>query len=132
MIFVWYSWLTSNKTFARQRYGLMRWKLLGLVSVIAALLGVALWSAATIAVFGSARAMARNDWVLLSSLFIPLGITVFGALFVYRHTAHRRKSQALIVTILTLLLTAATYLLASGLFTSRLHIPTTYEVRHGR
>jgi uncharacterized membrane protein len=110
----------------------MRWKLLGLVSVFAALLGVAFWSAATIAVFGSARAMAQNDWALLGSLVIPLAITVFGALFVYRHTAHRRKSQALIVTVLTVLLAAATYLVASGLFTSRLYIPGTYGVRHGR
>ena len=110
----------------------MRWKLLGLVSVIAALLGVALWSAATIVVFGSARAMARTDWILLGSLFIPLGTTVFCALFVYRHTAHRRKSQAVIAAILSLLLAAAMYLTASTLFVSRLYIPTTYEVRHAR
>jgi hypothetical protein len=110
----------------------MRWKLLGLVSVIGALFGVALWSAATIAVFGSARAMARNDWILLGSLVIPLGTSVFGALFIYRHTAHRRKSQAVIATILTLLLAAALYLVSSGLFVSRLYIPTTYEVRHAR
>jgi ABC-type uncharacterized transport system permease subunit len=101
----------------------MRWKLLGLVSVIAALFGVALWSAVTIAAFGSARAMARNDWVLLGSLLIPLGATVLGALFVYRHTAHRRKSQAVMATVLTLLLTAATYLVASTFLTTRLHIP---------
>jgi len=110
----------------------MRWKLLGLVSVIAALFGVALWSAITIAAFGSARALARNDWLLLVSLIIPLGVTVFGALFVYRHTAHRRKTQAVIALLLALLLTAATYLVASTIFTSRLYIPTTYEVRHAR
>jgi hypothetical protein len=109
----------------------MRWKLLGLVSVIGALFGVALWSAATIAAFGSARAMARNDWVLLGSLVIPLAVSVFAALFVYRHTAHRRKTQAVIATLLTLLLTAATYLVVSS-FTSRLRIPSTYEVRHAR
>ena len=110
----------------------MRWKLLGLVSVIAALLGVALWSAATVAAFGSARAMARNDWILLGSLVIPLGVSVFGAFFVYRHTAHRRKTQAVIVTLLTLVLMAAAYLVASTFFTSRLYIPSTYEVRHAR
>ena len=110
----------------------MRWKLLGLVSVIAALLGVALWSAVTIAAFGSARAMARNDGVLLGSLVIPIAVTVFGALFVYRHTAYRRKSQAVMTTLLTLLLTAGTYFVASTLFTSRLYVPTTYEVRHAR
>lgn len=110
----------------------MRWKLLGLVSVIAALFGVALWSAVTIAAFGSARAMARHDWALLGSFVIPLAVTVFGALFVYRHTAHRRKSQALIATVLTLLLAAAAYLVASGLFKSRLYISPTYDLRHTR
>lgn len=110
----------------------MRWKLLGLVSVIAALLGVALWSAVTIAAFGSARAMARNDWILLASLAIPLGVSVFAAIFVYRHTARRRKTQVVIATLLSLLLTAATYLVASTIFTSRLYIPSTYEVRHAR
>jgi ABC-type uncharacterized transport system permease subunit len=110
----------------------MRWKLLGLVSVIAALTGVALWSAVTVAAFGSARAMARYDWVLLGSLIIPLGVTVFGALFVYRHTAHRRKSQAVIAILLTLLLTAATYLLASGLFKSRLYVSPSYDLQHTR
>lgn len=110
----------------------MRWKLLGLVSVIGALFGVALWSAATIAAFGSARVMARNDWVLLGSLVIPLGVSVFAALFAYRHTAHRRKTQAVLVTVLTLLLAGAGYLIASTLFVSRLYIPTTYEVRHAR
>jgi len=109
----------------------MRWKLLGLVSVIAALFGVALWSAVTIAAFGSARVMARHDWVLLASLVIPLVVTVFAALFVYRHTAHRRKSQAVIAILLTLLLTAAFYLVASTL-SSRLLIPSTYEVRQAR
>ena len=110
----------------------MRWKLLGLVSVIAALLGVALWSTMTILAFGSARAMARNDWILLGSLAIPLAFTVFGAIFVYRHTAHRRKTQAVMATVLTLLLTAAIYLVASTVFVSRLYIPTTDEVRHAR
>lgn len=109
----------------------MRWKLLGLVSVIGALFGFALWSAVTIAAFGSARVMARNDWILLASFVIPLAVSVFAALFVYRHTAHRRKTQALIGILLTLLLTAACYLLASSL-TSRLRIPSTYEVRHAR
>jgi NADH:ubiquinone oxidoreductase subunit 2 (subunit N) len=110
----------------------MRWKLLGLVSVIGALFSVALWSAAAIAVFGSAGAMARNDWALVASLVIPLGVSIFAALFAYRHTAHRRKTQAVLVTILTLLLAGATYLVASSVFVSRLYIPTTNEMRHAR
>ena len=108
----------------------MRWKLLVLVSFGAALLALGLWSAITIAVFGSARVLAQNDWLLLCSLVIPLGVTAYAGVFVYRHTARRRKSQALIATVLVLFLTAALYLIASG--HPRLYIPTTYDVRHAR
>jgi hypothetical protein len=108
----------------------MRWKLLVLVSFVAAVLALALWSTITIAVFGSAGVLAQNDWHLLGSLVIPLGVTAYAGMFVYRHTAKRRKLQALIATVLVLLLTAAVYLIASG--HSRLYIPRTYEVRHPR
>jgi len=110
----------------------MRWKLLVLVSVIAALFGIALWSVVAIAVFGSARAMARNDWVLLGSFLLPLGVTVLAALFVYRHTAHRRKSQAVLTTVLTLVLVAAAYAGASRIFKSRLYVPATRDARQAR
>jgi uncharacterized membrane protein len=108
----------------------MRWKLLVSVSFVAALLALGLWSAITIAVFGSARVLAQNDWLLLGSLVIPLGVTTFAGVFVYRHTAKRRKTQVLIATVLVLILTGALYLIAS--VHSRLYIPTTYEVRHAR
>jgi len=110
----------------------MRWKLFVLVSVAAALVALTIWSALTIALFGSARAMARSDWRLLVSLVIPLGMTIFAAVFVYRHTSRRRKLQALITTGLTLVLTGAAYLVASTVFVSRLYIPKSYEVRHAR
>ena len=109
----------------------MRWKLLGLVSVIGALFGVTLWSALTIATFGSASSLARNGWLALMSLVIPLGVSIFGALFVYRHTAHQRKTQAALATLLTLLLAAAVYLVAST-FTPRLQIAPTNEARPAR
>ena len=81
----------------------MRWKLLVLVSVIAAALALVLWSAVAIALFGSARVMARNDWILFVSLLIPFIISIFAGFFVYRHTASRRKSQALIATVLVII-----------------------------
>lgn len=109
----------------------MRWKLLGLVSVIGALFGVTLWSALTIATFGSASSLARLGWISLGTLVIPLGVSVFGSLFVYRHTAHRRKTQAALATLLTLLLTAAVYLVASTI-TPRLHFASTNEARPAR
>ena len=94
----------------------MRWKLLVLVSFVAALLALGLWSAITIAVFGSARALARNDWLLLCSLVIPLGVATYAGVFVYRHTAKRRKLQALIAIVLTLILTVAAYFAGSKFF----------------
>lgn len=110
----------------------MRWKLLALVSVIAALSGVAIWSLVAIGFFGSARAMARNDWFFLSSLLVPIGATICGAFFVYRHTAHRRKSQAVLAVFATAVLTAAAYVAAASLFRSRLAIPAISELRRAR
>ena len=110
----------------------MRWKLLVLVSFVAALLALGLWSAFTIAVFGSARALARNDWLLLFSLVIPLGVTAFAGVFVYRHTAKRRKLQAVLTAILMAVLTFATYMIASMFLHERLYVPRTREVREAR
>ncbi len=110
----------------------MRWKLLVLVSFVAALLALGLWSAITIAVFGSARILAQNDWLLLCSLVIPLGVATYAGVFVYRHTAKRRKLQVVFAVLLTLCLSVGTYLVASQVFPDKLIIPRTYEVRHAR
>jgi len=109
----------------------MRWKLLVIASFAAALVSCGLWSALAIGVFGSARALARNDWLLLLSLIIPLAIAAYSAVFVYRHTARRRKTQATLTVILALLFTLGTYLSASQVF-PRLIIPRNYEIRHAR
>jgi hypothetical protein len=110
----------------------MRWKLLVLVSLVAALVAIGLWSAVTIAVFGSARALARSDWLLLFSLLIPLGVTAYAGVFAYRHTAKRRKLQAVITALLTLMFTLDVYFIAWAVFPDRFYIPRTHEVRQGR
>ncbi|MEK6335148.1 MAG: hypothetical protein AABM67_09375 [Acidobacteriota bacterium] len=109
----------------------MRWKLLVLVSLVAALAALTLWSAITIAIFDSARVMARNGWILLSSLLIPFGVAAYSCVFVYRHTSRRRKTQAALTAILALVFTLGSYLVASQVF-PRLIIPRTYEVRIAR
>jgi len=110
----------------------MRWKLLIIASLAAAFIGCGLWSALVIGIFGNARTLARSDWLLLASAVIPLGIATYAAVFVYRHTARRRKTQATITAILALILTLGSYLVASQAFPERLIIPRTYEVRHAR
>jgi hypothetical protein len=110
----------------------MRWKLLVIASLTAAIISCGLWSALVIGVFGTARALARNDWLLLASAIIPVGLSAYSGVFVYRHTAHRRKTQATFTVILSLFLTLGSYLVASGLFVDRLYIPRTSEGRHAR
>jgi len=110
----------------------MRWKLLVLASVAAAVLGVGLWSLFAITVFGTAWELARHDLVFLMSPLLPLVLIVYAGIFVYRHTARRRKTQALITIVVSLLIAPLIYLAASSLLPSRLHIPRTSEVRHAR
>jgi hypothetical protein len=107
----------------------MRWKIIGVSSLAAAVVGVTLWSLVVITAFGSARALAKHDWFLLASALIPLGLILFAGLFVYRHTARRRKTQALITLLLSLILTPAAYLAARALLPQRLYLPVMREVR---
>ena len=110
----------------------MRWKLLFLTSMIAAVIGLALWSAFTIAFFGSARGLALHGWVLPGSFIIPVAFTAIAAVFIYRHTALRRKTQAIITVLVVLILSGGMYLAASQLLPGRLLIPRIYEARHAR
>lgn len=110
----------------------MRWKLLVLASLAAALFACGLWSALAIGAFGTARELARHDWLLLASAIVPLAIAVYAGVFVYRHTSRRRKTQAVVTVIVALFLTVGTYFVASLLFPNRLLIPRTYELRHAR
>ena len=110
----------------------MRWKLLAIVSFAAALVACGLWSALAIGLFGTARNLARHDWLLLASAVVPLAISAYAGVFVYRHTARRRKTQALVAVILALFLTAGSYFVASQVLPDKLTIPRPYEVRHAR
>ena len=110
----------------------MRWKLFVIASFAAAFLACALWSGLVIGVFGSARALARNQWLLLSSAIVPLAVAVYSGVFVYRHTSRRRKAQATFTALLALLLTVGTYFVASQFFPDRLAIPRVAEIRQAR
>lgn len=110
----------------------MRWKLLVLVSFAAAVIACGLWSALVIGVFGTARSLARNQWMLISSAIVPLAMAAYSGVFVYRHTSRRRKTQATLTAILAVLLTLGTYLAFSQVFPDRLIIPRTSEIREAR
>src|SRR5437660_1550491 len=100
----------------------MRWRLLVITSLAAAVVACGLWSTLAIALYGSARELARHDWFLLASAALPLVFVVYAGVFAYRHTARRRKTQAMITAVLALLLTIGFYLAASQLLPNRLVI----------
>lgn len=96
----------------------MRWKLLLIASLIASVVG----SGATLAIIhflaGSSKPLASQDIVALSTLIIPIAMIIAASIFVYRHTARRRKTQAMATALLSTILTLA-IILASMFFLSR-------------
>ena len=101
----------------------MRWKLLLIASLVAALVACGLWSALAIGAFGTARKLASHGWLLLASAIVPLAIAVYAGVFVYRRTSRRRKTQAVVTVIVALFLTAGTYFAAAQVFPDKLGIP---------
>src|SRR6266566_9003329 len=110
----------------------MRWRLLVITSFAAAVVACGLWSTLAIALYGSARELAHHDWFLLASAALPVVFIVYAGVFAYRHTARRRKTQAMITAILALFLTIGFHLAASQLFPNRLAISRTYQEGQAR
>jgi ABC-type transport system involved in multi-copper enzyme maturation permease subunit len=107
----------------------MRWKLLALVSLVAALIACGIWSLLIMIIFGSVRPIQPHDWLLLASAAVPLALAGFAGFFIYRHTARRRKTQAVLTILLTLLLSVAACLSATRLFPNTI---TIYRGNDGR
>ena len=91
----------------------MRWKLLILTSLLAAIAGVGLALVVIIGFYGSLKSLSTHELSLTLTFAIPLAATAFAGFFTYRHTARRRKLQTLLVVALTLLLTLAGFALGS-------------------
>jgi hypothetical protein len=110
----------------------MRWKLFVLASAVSAMCGFALWCALALVFFGTTPALAQHKWIFFFSTLIPIIIAILAGMFVYRHTARRRKTQAVLVAVLSLALTAVGYAVVSSLLPERFLIPRSYELRRAR
>jgi hypothetical protein len=96
----------------------VRWKLLIITSLVAALSSAGGMRALAYWTTGSAPlAGATHLGTIARFAIIPLVLTTLGCIFVYRHTARRRKLQAALTALFTLVLTFAA-LFASRLFVS--------------
>ena len=99
----------------------MRLKLVFAAAALAALVGAGSCIALVLGVFSTA-ALSRPGLLVASTLLLPVATIVFSSIFVYRHTARRRKTQAFLTTLIAILLTLAFFIVASILSARR--VPT--------
>jgi hypothetical protein len=118
---LWYPWRRLSLTnqggaFERKRQiketVRMRLKLVILASLLAAVAGAGSCIALVLGVF-SRQALANPGLLLASTLLLPLATIIFSSIFVYRHTARRRRTQAFLTFVLATLLTVALLLVTS-------------------
>ena len=87
----------------------MRWKLLLPISVVAGVIGCALATAIRYAARSYWGRLLNFDrlpveWLVLLIYSMPICAASAASIFVYRHTARRRKTQAALTALLVLLL----------------------------
>jgi len=92
----------------------MRLKLVIAASVLAAVVGAGSCVALVLGVF-AVQTLSSPGLLAASTLLLPVATIVFASIFVYRHTARRRKLQAVLTAILATLLTLSIFVLASVL-----------------
>jgi purine-cytosine permease-like protein len=90
----------------------MRLKLVIGASAVAAIVGAGFCIALVLGVFSS-RALSSPSLLVASTLLLPTAAIIFASIFVYRHTARRRRLQAFLTAILATLLTIALFFVAS-------------------
>jgi uncharacterized BrkB/YihY/UPF0761 family membrane protein len=97
----------------------MRLKLVFIASLLAALTGAGASVAIILAVFSSLNTLSSPGLLVLSTFLLPIVTCLLASIFVYRHTARRRKLQAALTAILSIVLTLAAFIVAS-IVTARL------------
>jgi len=96
----------------------MRLRLVLAASLLAAIVGAGSCIALVLGVF-SPQALASPGLLVASTLLLPTAAIVFASIFVYRHTARRRRLQAFLTAILATLLTIGLIIFASILSARR-------------
>jgi uncharacterized membrane-anchored protein len=91
----------------------MRLKLVLMASLCAAIIGSGASIAIILAVFSSLRPLSTPGLLVLSTFVLPGVMVLLASIFVYRHTARRRKLQALLTAILATVLSLTVFILAS-------------------
>ena len=101
----------------------MRLKLVLISSLIAAIVGVGATTAIILLAFGAFKPTSATGLLVLATYLIPLLAILLAAIFVYRHTARRRRLQAILTALISLLLTFGILLMISILSKPTLQQP---------
>ncbi|MBA2646417.1 MAG: hypothetical protein H0U81_06420 [Pyrinomonadaceae bacterium] len=121
---LWYAWrrlatlaLERNPSEASLKVkSCMRWKLLLVTSLLAAVAGAGASLVIIYALLGSTAARILSpDIPVAGALLIPVGFIIYAAIFVYRHTSRRRALQAITTVLFAIVLIAAAFAAASAL-----------------
>lgn len=100
--------------------GCMRWKLLLVTSLLAAVAGAGASLIVIYSLLGSTPARILSlDPPTAGTLLLPAGFVTFAAIFVYRHTSRRRALQAITTVLFAAVLTSAFLAAASALMATR-------------
>ena len=97
----------------------MRLKLVIIASLLAAIAGAGATITVVLAFFSSLRPIFAPGLAVLATFLLPAATCLIASVFVYRHTARRRKLQALLTALLSILLTISALVIAS-ILTGRL------------
>jgi purine-cytosine permease-like protein len=95
----------------------MRLKLVIAASLLAAIVGAGSCIALVLGLF-AVPTWSNPGLLVTSTLLLPIAAIIFASIFVYRHTARRRKLQAFLTATLSTVLTLALFVGAS-ILTSR-------------
>ena len=97
----------------------MRLKLVLISSLLAAVAGAGSAIAIIVSVFSSLHAIATPGMLVLSTYLLPILTTLLASIFVYRHTARRRKLQAILTATIAAVLTILFFVVASIIMARR-------------
>jgi hypothetical protein len=97
----------------------LRWKLLVITSLAATVAGAGLCAALVYLLMVSTLSPGATVSLIAATLVLPLASITYATIFVYRHTARRRKLQAVLTASFTLVLTIGA-LLAAALIGNRI------------
>ena len=98
----------------------MRLKLVFTSSVVAATIGAGSAIAIILWMFSSLRPIAAPGSLVLATFLLPALAILLASIFVYRHTARRRKLQAALTVLISLVFTITLFAIA-WIVTSRIN-----------